>query len=60
MKALVTYFSASGVTGTVAKRLADAIGAEAYEIRPAVPYTAAELAWMKKKSRSTGEMQDKS
>ncbi len=60
MKALVTYFSASGVTGTVAKRLADAIGAEAYEIRPAVPYTAADLDWMDKKSRSTVEMQDKS
>ncbi len=59
MKALVTYFSASGVTGTVAKRLADAIGAEAYEIRPAVPYTAADLDWMNKKSRSTVEMQDK-
>ncbi len=60
MKALVTYFSASGVTGTVARRLADAIGAEAYEIRPAVPYTAADLDWMDKKSRSTVEMQDKS
>lgn len=60
MKALVTYFSASGVTAGVAEKLAGAIGAPAYEIRPAVPYTAADLDWMNKKSRSTLEMQDKS
>lgn len=59
MKALVTYFSASGVTAKVAQRLADAIGAPLYEIRPEVPYTAADLNWMDKKSRSTLEMSDK-
>ena len=60
MKALVAYFSASGTTEGLAKRLAEAIGAPAYEIRPAVPYTRADLDWMDKKSRSTLEMQDKS
>ena len=60
MKALVAYFSASGVTAKLAKRLADAVGAELYEIRPAEPYTAADLDWRNRKSRSTLEMQDKS
>ncbi len=60
MKALVTYFSASGVTARLAKRLAEAIGAPLYEIRPAVPYTKADLNWRSKQSRSSVEMQDKS
>ncbi len=59
MKALVAYFSASGVTAGLAKRLADAIQAPVYEIRPAVPYTQADLDWRNKQSRSTLEMQDK-
>ena len=56
---LVAYFSASGVTGNVAKALAEAANAELYEIKPAVPYTDADLNWMDKKSRSSVEMQDK-
>jgi len=59
MKALVAYFSASGVTAAVARRLADAIGAPTYEIKPAVPYTAADLDWTNRKSRSSVEMSDK-
>ena len=59
MKSLVTYFSASGVTAKLAKRLADAINAPLYEIKPAVPYTRADLDWTNKQSRSTVEMQDK-
>ena len=58
-KKFVAYFSASGVTAKVADMLADAIGADIYEIRPAVPYTKADLNWMDKKSRSTIEMNDK-
>ena len=58
MKALVAYFSAGGVTANVAKRLADAIGAAVYEIRPEAPYTAADLDWRDKNSRSTLEMTD--
>ena len=57
-KALVTYFSASGVTAKVAGRLAEAIGAELYEIKPETPYTRADLDWTNKKSRSSIEMQD--
>ncbi len=60
MKTLVAYFSASGVTANVAKLLAEAAGADLFEIQPAVPYTNADLNWMDKKSRSTVEMQDKS
>lgn len=60
MNALVAYFSASGVTAGVAKRLAEAIHAPLYEIRPAVPYTRADLDWTNRQSRSTLEMQDKS
>ena len=60
MKALVTYFSAGGVTAGVAGRLAQAVGAPLYEIRPEVPYTAADLDWRDKNSRSTVEMKDKS
>ena len=58
-KKLVAYFSASGKTAKVADMLADAVGADIYEIRPEVPYTKAELNWMNKKSRSSVEMNDK-
>lgn len=58
-KKLVAYFSASGVTAKVADMLADAVGADIYEIRPEIPYTKADLNWMDKKSRSTIEMNDK-
>ncbi|MBE6711225.1 MAG: NAD(P)H-dependent oxidoreductase [Clostridia bacterium] len=58
-KKLVTYFSASGVTAAAAKTLAEAANADLYEIRPAVPYTKADLNWMDKQSRSSVEMQNK-
>jgi len=57
-KKLVAYFSASGVTAGVAKKLAQAVEAELYEIRPAVPYTNADLDWTNKRSRSSVEMND--
>ena len=57
---LVAYFSASGVTENAAKILANAAGADLYEIKPEVPYTRADLNWMDKKSRSTVEMNDPS
>ena len=59
-KTLVTYFSASGVTAKKAKELAEVLNAELFEIKPAVPYTKADLNWMDKRSRSTLEMRDKS
>lgn len=59
-KKLVAYFSCSGVTARVAHALSEAAGADLYEIRPAAPYTMADLNWMDKKSRSSLEMNDKS
>ena len=58
-KKLVAYFSASGTTARVAKNLAAAAGADIYEIKPAVPYSRADLNWMDKQSRSSVEMRDK-
>ncbi len=58
-KMLVAYFSASGTTARAAKNLAKSISAALYEIKPAVPYTSADLDWNNKKSRSSIEMNDK-
>ena len=57
-KVLVAYFSASGVTAAAAKTMAEALGADLYEIRPETRYTAADLDWRDKSSRSTLEMND--
>lgn len=57
-KILVAYFSAGGVTAGAAKEIAAVLRADLYEIKPAVPYTAADLNWMNKQSRSTLEMTD--
>ena len=59
MNALVAYFSASGTTAKAAKALAKAADADLYEIKPASPYTRADLNWMDKGSRSSVEMNDK-
>ena len=59
MNALVAYFSASGTTAKAAKVLAKAAEADLYEIKPAIPYTRADLNWMDKGSRSSVEMSDK-
>ena len=59
-KKLVAYFSASGKTAKVAEKLASAIGADIYEIKPEVKYTKADLNWMNRKSRSSVEMNNKS
>ena len=56
MKILVAYFSASGITASVAKEVASAANADLYEIKPGVRYTSADLNWMDKKSRSSVEM----
>ncbi len=58
-KKLVAYFSAGGVTKSVAEKLAEAAGADLYEIKPKVPYTRADLNWNDNNARSTIEMRDK-
>ena len=59
MKTLVVYFSATGNTKAAAQKLAKEFNADLYEITPEVSYTAADLDWRDKTSRSTIEMQDK-
>ena len=58
MKTLVAFFSASGVTRRAAEKLVAAVGGDLYEIRPAIPYTRADLNWQDKRSRSSMEMND--
>ena len=58
MNALVAYFSATGTTAKAARALAKAVGGDLYEIKPAVPYTSADLDWTNKSSRSSLEMKD--
>ncbi|MBD5544255.1 MAG: flavodoxin [Lachnospiraceae bacterium] len=55
-KMLVAYFSASGTTGKAARKLAEAAGADLYEMKPEVPYSREDLDWTNKKSRSSMEM----
>ena len=57
-KALVAYFSASGVTAKAAETLAQAVNADLYEIQPEKPYTRADLDWTNRQSRSSVEMRD--
>lgn len=57
---LVTYFSRTGTTRRVAERLAAACGAPLREIRPARPYTDADLDWRDPHSRSSVEHSDRS
>ena len=59
-KTLVAYFSASGTTAKVAKKMAEAVGADLFEIKPETPYTGADLNWQNKNSRSSVEMNDRS
>ena len=58
MRALVAYFSATGTTARAARTLAEAVGADLFEIVPEQPYTAADLNWNDKTSRSSREMAD--
>ena len=55
-KVLVAYFSCTGTTEAAAKAVAEATGGKLYRIQPKQPYTAADLDWNDKASRSTAEM----
>lgn len=57
-RTLVAYFSTGGNTRRVAKMIAEAAGADIYEIKPVQPYSHADLNWMDNGSRSTLEMND--
>ena len=55
MKTLVAYFSASGVTRRQAEVLAEATGADLFEIVPEKPYTEADLKYMNPLARCNKE-----
>ena len=57
-KILVTYFSASGVTKSVAEKVAKIVNGDLYEIEPKEKYTDADLDWRNKQSRSSLEMKN--
>ncbi len=57
-KVLVCYFSTSGVTKSLAERIANAIGGDLFEIEPKEKYTNADLDWTNQKSRSSIEMNE--
>ena len=57
---LVAYFSATGITEKLAKKIANVVDGDLHEIHPEIPYSAADLDWMNKNSRSSVEMNDKS
>ena len=57
-KTLVSFFSASGVTKSVAERIATAVEGDLFEIEPKEKYTDEDLDWMDKKSRSSIEMNE--
>lgn len=59
-KRLVAYFSATGTTEKAAKALAEAAGADLFEIVPSKPYKKADLNWLNPLSRSSKEMRDRS
>ncbi len=59
-KILVAYFSATNTTEGVAKKLAEGLGADLYEIVPEQPYTSEDLDYGNSQSRSSVEMNDPS
>ena len=54
-KKLVAYFSASGVTAKLAKKLAEAIDADLFEIKPVEPYSEADQNWKNPLARCNKE-----
>lgn len=59
-KTLVAYFSCTGNTKSAASYIAGAVGGDLYEITPQKPYSASDLDYSDKNSRSTSEQNDPS
>lgn len=59
-KTLVVYYSASGNTARVAKDIAEAAGADLFEIVPTEVYTSEDLNWTNPDSRVSREHDDES
>lgn len=59
MKTLVAYFSATGNTASLAKRVAKAADGELFEIKPVQPYSDADLRWTNPVARCNKEKMGK-
>ena len=59
-KTLVVYFSATNNTEAVAGYIADAVGADLFELVPVEPYTSDDLNWTDRDSRVSREHDDES
>lgn len=59
-KTMVAYFSVSGVTARAARAIAQVTGGDLFEIVAKEPYTAADVDWTNKRSRSSLEERDAS
>ena len=59
-KTLVVYYSASGHTAAVADYIADALGADTFELVPQQPYSSDDLDWTVDSSRVNREHEDES
>ncbi|HPA60289.1 MAG TPA: flavodoxin [Clostridia bacterium] len=58
MGRLVAYFSYGGVTKRIAEQLANELDATTFEIKPAMPYTRADVNWQDNTSRNVKEYKD--
>lgn len=58
MSTLVAYFSYSGTTRKAAEELSLHLGADLFEIRPAVPYLPQDVDWQDDNSRNVLEYKD--
>lgn len=58
-KILITFFSASGNTKSIAEKLKNELNGDLFEIEPVNKYTEEDLDWTNKNSRSSLEMNDK-
>ena len=54
-KTLIVYFSAQGTTAKIAKDAAKLLEADVFEIKPEVPYTAADIKWTNPLARCNKE-----
>lgn len=55
---LVVYFSATGNTANLAKKISKITNGEIYEIKPKVPYIDKDLDWWDDKCRVNTEMRE--
>lgn len=58
MNTLIAYFSASGITKSVAEKIKEVKNGDIFEIAPTVRYTSEDLDWTNPNSRSSVEMKN--